>query len=250
MAKINMVVQGKPVNGTVIASYARRVGSLDEIFSVWANAGARQLAEHGNNAWLVSLFDQQVLRMRNGDLSKLGKEVFQYVSAFYPALKWDKDNQKLARSKVAKDSILQTHFADPTATAADEAAGIVEFREKFYRPHGDFALTLTEWRNRETASKDVEDEALPTVAAKALAKQLDKALAAMDAKRFIGASDELKAAADKAKSVYLLLEALTAALVKDETPIDPVKADELLKSGQKGKSARAGGKVADEKVAA
>lgn len=245
-SKVSMVVQGKPVNATVIASYARRVGSLDEIFSVWANAGALQLAQHGNNAWLVSLFDSPVLRMKNGDLSKLGREVFQYVAAFYPAIKWDKENNKLARAKVGKDSILNTHFADPTAKAADEAAGIVEFRDKFYRAHGDFAQTLTEWRNRDVAGKDIDDEALPTVAAKALAKQLDKALAALDAKRFIGASDELKAAADKAKSVFLMLEALTTAVVAEETPIDTAKAAELLKSGQAGKSARAGGKVDKE----
>lgn len=248
--KIAMVVQGKPVNGTVIAAFARRVGSLDEVFSVWANASALQLALHGNRNWLDSLFDQQPLRLKNGALSKLGEEILSYIKAFYPAIKFDKESQKLGWKRPNKDAILATHFVDPTADKADETKGIVQLRDKFYRPHGDFAMTLVEWRNRETAAAEGDDDVLPTVAAKAVVKQLEKALAALEAKRFVGASDELQAAADKAKSLFLTLEAQILATAATELPIDTAKADELLKSGQKGKSARAGGKVEAEKAVA
>lgn len=254
MSKLNMVVQGKAVNQTVINAFAKRVGSLDEIFSVWANAATLQLAQHGNNSWLVSLFESQPLRLKNGELSKLGQEVLGYIRAFYPLVKWDKETQKVGRAKVQPDSVLHTHFVDPTVREADTAAvltktgafvEVVELRGKFYREHGDFSMTLAQWRNRETAPKEgSEDDTLPTVTAKQFAKQLDKSLSALNAKRFVGASDELKLAADKAKSAYLMLEALLAAAVETETPIDQDKAAELLKSGQAGKSKRAGGKVA------
>lgn len=245
MKQANMLVQGKQVNASVIAAYAKRVGTLDDILSVWANAGALQLAQHGNINWLTKLFEMPVLRLKSGDLSKVGAEVMRYLSAHYPAVKWDKDNGKVVRAKVNKDSIQCTHFVDLTAKAASDE--IVEQRNKFWRPHGDFSLTLTEFKNLDrTSEKDEETE--PTVAAKAFVKQVDKALTALTGARFVGAADELQAAADKAKAMYLALEAQIAknlATGKTET-VDFDKAAELLKSGQNGKSARAGGKVEGE----
>jgi len=245
-----MVVQGKQVNPSVIAAFARRVESLDEVLSVWANAGALQLAQHGNINWLSKLFDMPVLRLKSGDLSKLGAEVMRYISAHYPAVKWDKDNGKVCRAKVNKDSIQCSHFVSLTAKAGDE--NVVDQRNKLWVPHGDFSLTLVEFRNLDRTNEKDEDTE-PTVAAKAFVKQVDKALVALGAARFVGAADELQAAADKAKAMYLAIEAQIAkdkAAGKVET-IDADKAAELLKSGQAGRSARAGGKVeADEKAVA
>lgn len=242
MTTQTMVVQGKQVNASIIAAYARRVESLDEVLSVWANAGALQLAQHGNINWLAKLFEMPVLRLKSGDLSKLGSEVMRYISAHYPAVKWDKGNGKVVRAKVNKDSIQCTHFV--TLAAKVDPDLVVEQRNKLWVPHGDFSLTLVEFRNLDrTSEKDEETE--PTVAAKAFVKQADKALTALAATRFIGAADELQAAADKARALYLALEAQIA---KDKAngkveSIDANKAAELLKSGQAGKSARAGGKV-------
>lgn len=253
MKQQTMVVQGKQVNASIIAAFARRVESLDEVLSVWANAGALQLAQHGNINWLNKLFDMPVLRLKTGDLSKLGAEVMRYISAHYPAVKWDKDNGKVCRAKVNKDSIQTTHFvtlnpkhATCAAVANDEGVfvEVVEQRNKLWIPHGDFSLTLTEFRNLDrTSEKDEETE--PTVQAKAFVKQADKAMTALAASRFIGAEDELQAAADKAKALFLLLEAKIAknAANGKSDSVDMAKAAELLKSGQKGKSARAGGKV-------
>lgn len=250
MKQPNMIVQGKPVNASIIAAYAKRVGALDEVLSVWANAGALQLAQHGNINWLSKMFEMPVLRLKSGDLSKLGTEVMRYISAHYPAVKWDKDNGKVVRSKINKDSIQCSHFVSLTAKAGDE--GVTEQRNKLWVPHGDFSLTLVEFRNLDrTTEKDEETE--PTVTAKAFVKQADKAITALAAARFVGAADELQAAADKAKALYMSIEAQIAknmAAGKVES-IDAAKAAELLKSGQAGKSARAGGKIdAQQGVAA
>lgn len=246
MAK-EMIVQGKKVNASIIAAYAKRVGSLDEILSVWANAGAIQLAEHGNMNWLEKLFSMPVLRLKNGDLSKLGTEVRQYVSAHYPALKWDAENQKVVRSKVGKDSIMNSHFVDLLATDAT-AEGMVEQRGKFWRPLGDFSMTLIEWRNfvADNSGNGGDEETAPTVTAKAFVKQLDKALAALEVKRFVGAEDELSAALGKLMAVQELLVKATAKATDAAPTIDADAVHQLLQSGQAGKSARAGGKVEGE----
>lgn len=254
MKPIDMVVQGKKVNASVIAAFAKRVGSIDEVISVWANAGALQLAQHGNLNWLAKLFEMPLLTLKSGDLNKLGAEVMRYISAHYPAVKWDKENHKVARAKVTAANIQYTHFVDLTATAADVVEGgkIVKQGEKFYRPHGDFSLTFAQWREAQAAAEGGEDDPLPTVTAKAFAKQLEKALAAVEAKRFVGAEDELSAALGKAIAMVERLTALTAK-AQDETPkVDVGAALQVLETGRKGKSARAGGKVdkADDKAVA
>lgn len=252
MKQIDMVVQGKKVNASVISAFAKRVGSIDEVISVWANAGALQLAQHGNLNWLAKLFEMPLLTLKSGDLNKLGAEVMRYISAHYPAVKWDKENHKVARAKVTAANIQYTHFVDLTATAADVVEGgkIVKQGEKFYRPHGDFSLTFAQWREAQAAAEGGEDDPLPTVTAKAFTKQMEKALAAMEARRFIGAEDELSAALGK---VLAMVERLTAATAKaqDEAPkVDVAAALSVLETGRKGKAARAGGKVeAAEKAA-
>lgn len=250
MKPIDMVVQGKKVNASVIAAFAKRVGSIDEVISVWANAGALQLAQHGNLNWLAKLFEMPLLTLKSGDLNKLGAEVMRYISAHYPAVKWDKENHKVARAKVTAANIQYTHFVDLTATAVDADAKVEKHGDKFYRPHGDFSLTFAQWREAQAAVEGSEDDPLPTVTAKAFAKQLEKALAAVEAKRFVGAEDELSAALGKAIAMVERLTALTAK-AQDETPkVDVGAALQVLETGRKGKAARAGGKVeAAEKAA-
>lgn len=261
MKQVDMVVQGKKVNASVIAAFAKRVGSVDEVLSVWANAGALQLAQHGNLNWLNRLFEMPLLTLKSGDLNKLGQEVMRYISAHYPAVKWDKDNHKVARAKVTAANIQYTHFVDLTVKDADTAAvltqggvfaEVVKQGDKFYRPHGDFSLTFAQWREAQAANEKEDDDALPTVTAKAFTKQMEKALAAMEAKRFVGAEDELSAALDK---VLAMVERLTAATAKaqDEAPkVDVGAALQVLETGRRGKAARAGGKVdkADDKAVA
>lgn len=253
MAKSNkavsvLTVQGKQVTGTIIAAYAKRIGSIDDVLSVWANAATLQAAVYGNRNWLDSLFSMPTLRLKSGELSKSGKEVFKYVSEHCPRIVWDKETQKFGLTKLVKDSILETHFVAVNATK--EGGDIIAHRNKFYLPHGDFALTFTEFKNLEKAPKDVEEKE-PSMTAKAFAKQAEKALECFANQRFTGTPDELLAASLRAKELFLALDAAFAAATAkaaDKAPegvaVDDKMAAQLHASGQKGKALRAGNKVA------
>lgn len=252
---ITLTVQGTAVDSRVIAAYAKRVGSIDTILSVWANAATLQVAVHGNRNWLDSLFAMPTLRLKSGELNKAGKEVLSYITAHCPRVVWNKEHQTIGLTKLQKESILATHFV---AVGADKESEVVSLhRNKFYQPHGDFALTLTEFKNlqKPEVEKEEQEEKMTAVA---FAKQADKALACFKAERFTGTPDELLAAAVKAKALFLALDAAhtaaenaklkamqeagTAATGADV--LDTAKAAELLASGQNGKSKRAGQKVA------
>ena len=243
-----LTVQGKQVTGTIIAAYAKRIGSIDDVLSVWANAATLQAAVYGNRNWLDSLFSMPTLRLKSGELSKSGKEVFKYVSEHCPRIVWDKESKKFGLTKLVKDSILETHFVAVNATK--EGGDIIAHRNKFYLPHGDFALTFTEFKNLEKAPKDVEEKE-PSMTAKAFAKQAEKALECFANQRFTGTPDELLAASLRAKELFLALDAAFAAATAkaaDKAPegvaVDDKMAAQLHASGQKGKALRAGNKVA------
>jgi hypothetical protein len=253
--QLTLTVQGKQVNNTIIAAYAKRVGSLDEVLSVWANAATLQVAIHGNRNWMDALFDVPVMRLASGALSKTGKEVFNYISAHCPRVVWNKENNTVGMTKLQKDSILATHFIAVGATEESEVVSL--HRNKFYMAHGDFALTLTAFKNLVKPEVEKEEQEEKMTAA-AFIKQADKALNCFNAQRFVGTEDELLTAMTKAKALFLaldaqLVEAEKAKLAKlaesgiaatAADVVDVAKADELHKSGQAGKALRAGGKVA------
>lgn len=255
MTKLNITVQGTVVNSRVIAAFGRRVDSLDTILSVWANAATLQVAVHGNRNWLDSLFALPAMRLANNDLSKMGKEVLAYITAHCPRVVWNKDNQAIGLTKLQKESILATHFVAVGATAESETVSL--HRNKFYQVHGDFALTLTGFKNLQKPEKEEEDKE-PSMTAKAFVKQAEKALECFKNSRFTGTPDELLAAMVAAKALFLavdgeLVKAEAAKLAKLQEGgiaatagdvLDTVKAGELLASGQNGKSKRAGQKVA------
>lgn len=251
---ITLTVQGKVITNTVIAAYAKRVGTIDDVLSVWANAATLQVAQHGNRNWIDALFSMPSLKLANGDLSKAGKDVFKYIEAHFPRAVWDKESQKVGFKKLQKDSIMATHFV---AVGADKAEGVVvEQRGKFYAPQGDFALTLTGFKNLEKPGKEPEEKEI-SMTAKAFSKQAEKALACFKDAKFTGTPDELLAAAQHAKALFLAIDAAYDKAQADKLAklaengeaataadvLDTAKAAELLKSGQAGKATRAGGKV-------
>lgn len=253
MAKSNkavsvLTVQGKQVTGTIIAAYAKRIGSIDDVLSVWANAATLQVAVYGNRNWLDTLFTMPTLRLQSGELSKAGKEVFKYVSEHCPRIVWDKESKKFGLTKLVKDSILETHFVAVGATK--EGGDIIAHRNKLYLPHGDFALTFTEFKNLEKAPK-VKEETAPSMTAKAFIANAEKALACFKDERFVGTPDELLAASLRAKELFLALDAkftAAAAKVAAQAPhgidVDAAMSAKSDAAGQKGASTRAGGKVA------
>lgn len=265
----NIIIQGKAINNTVIAAYAKRIGSIDDILSVWANAATLQVVQHGNRNWLDSLFNMPALRLNNRDLSKAGKDVLAYIKAHCPAIVWNKDNQTIGMQKIGKDNVLSHSFIAVGHTAPVDGV-VFELNGKFYMTHGDFCLTFNEFKNIAKTGKVPNTDA-PSMLAKAFNKQADKAMETFKAGRFIGTPEELFEAYSKAKALADSIDAALQAAVKLEQdklaklatievtqisapvspadmPIDTVLSAQLDQSGQAGKSKRAGGKV-EPKVA-
>jgi len=260
LAVTSMTVQGTMVNSTIIAAYSRRVGSLDDVLSVWANAATLQVAVHGNRNWIDSLFALPVMRLTSGALSKTGKEVFAYIAAHCPRVVWDKEHNKVALTKLQKESILATHFVAVGATAESETVQL--HRNKFYKAHGDFALTFAGFKNLEKPEVEKEEVA-PKMTAKAFATQAEKALSCLKDDRFVGTQEELFSALAHAKALYLALDAQFEAKAKAEqaklaesgiaatadAKVDTAKAAQSAGVGTNrngkttGKDTRAGGKV-------
>lgn len=263
-------VQGKAVNNTIISAFAKRLGSIDDVLSVWANAATLQIVQHGNRNWLDSLFGMPAMRLKNNELSKAGKDVLAYIKAHCPLIVWNKDNQTIGMQKIGKDNVLAHSFIAVGHTAPVESI-VTEYHGKFYMPHGDFCLTFNEFKNLAKPEKEVKDSD-PSMLASAFIKQADKALLTFEAGRFIGTPEELLTAYVKAKELSDKINAALEASIKLEAdklaklatieaiqpgmevspadmPIDTVLANQLHQSGQNGKSKRAGGKV-EPKVAA
>lgn len=245
----SLTVQGTVVTATLLATYSKRMGSIDSLISVWANAATLQVALHGNRNWLDTLFAQPTLVLKSGELSKAGKDVLAYIKAHYPRTTWDKVANKVAFEKMAEDSIQAKNFVAVGHTAPDADKGVFELRNKFYMPHGDFALTFDEFKNVKRAAKDIEPKEV-SMTAKAFVKQAEKALECFKDKRFVGTPDELLSASLRAKELYLALDAEFNAASAKAAEADPVgvehddkMAAQLLASGQKGKAVRAGNKV-------
>ena len=241
MTKQNIVVQGTTVNSTVIGAYTKRLNNLESVVSVWANAAALQVAKHNNANWLQGLFNAAPMRIKNGELSALGKQVFKYIEAHFPRIVWDKESQKVGVKKYNAESPLATCFVAVGADA--ESEGIRLMGSKFYSEHGDFRLTFAEFQNLPKPEPKEGEETAPSVTAKAFVKQADKALECFKAKRFVGTDDELLSASLRAKELYLAIEAQLAEQAKAKETVDTAMVAQLLKSGQEGKSKRAGGKV-------
>lgn len=252
----SVTVQGTVVDARLIGAYKKSFGKHEQILSVWANAAAVQMAQHGNRNWIDTLFQLPIMTLKSGDLSKQGTELYQYIKAHFPRLVWDKKSHKMGLVKLQKESILATHFVAVGATAetpvvegmaADKV--VVQVGAKFYSAFGDFALTFTEFKNLE--KPDVEkEEVAPKMTAKAFATQAEKALSCLKEQRFIGTKEELHSALAHAKALYMALDAQFTAEAKKTESVDTAKAAQSAGVGTNrngkttGKDTRAGGKVA------
>lgn len=262
MSKLTMIVQGKNVNASVISAFCTRLNNLESVVSVWANAATLQVALHNNSNWLNSLFDAAPMRVKNGDLSALGKQVFKYIESHFPRVVWNKDTQKIGVKKFNAESPLATSFVVPNC--AQETETIRLMGNKYYSAHGDFAMTFAEFKNIEKVVKEKDEDEAPKMTAKAFITQATKALECFKSERLVGTADELFAAATHAKALFLALDAAHSAaeLAKSaklaeqgiaaagESAIDLGKMAESQNVKASSKSRAAGGKVKPEMAAA
>lgn len=244
----SLTVQGTLVDARLIGAYKKSFGKHETILSVWANAAALQMAKHGNRNWLDTLFALPVMRLKSGDLSKQGTELYHYIKAHFPRLVWDKKSHSMGLVKLQKESIVGTHFVAVGAT--EESEGVKQVGAKFYSEFGDFALTFTEFKNLEKAAPGEVEEVAPKMTAKAFATQAEKALACLKDQRFIGTKEELFSALAHAKALYMALDAQFTAEAAKAPTVDAAKALQSagvgtkINGSNKGADSRAGGKVA------
>jgi len=243
-----ITVQGTTVDARLIAAYKKSFSKHETILSVWANAAAIQMAQHGNRNWIDTLFQLPVMTLKSGDLSKLGTELYRYIKAHFPRLVWDKKSHKMGLVKLQKESIVATHFVAVGAT--EESDTVKQVGSKFYSAFGDFALTFTEFKNLEKAAPEETEEEAPKMTAKAFANQAEKALKCLKDSRFIGTKEELWSALAHAKALYMALDAQFSAEANKGESVDVAKALQSAGVGtngngnNKGADKRAGGKVA------
>lgn len=195
-----LIVQGRTINNKIVAGFKKRVESIDGVLSAWANAAAIECT-NGNMDWLTQLFS--VLRLKNGALSKQGKDVLAYIQRHYPLVTYNTETHVVGRKSQNASSIYNKKFLAPTSRSPEAET----INGKIYLPKGDFELTYSEFLELQAKKKD-EDDLPKSVTAKQLMSQFDKTLLAGKEARLIGTVDELTKAAAEAQRVYFaLLEA-------------------------------------------
>ena len=211
--KFNTVtVRGATIDASRVTSALKRINGTDGDITMIANVAALHLVVHNNPTVLTRLFDAPALRGVNGDLKKLGRDVFDYIKAHCPLILWDKEKKVIRVRKVGPDNQLRGKFAVPFSADKDGKAELVE--------PGDFALTFGEWQDKRAQQAPKGNPGPKSVKAETLTGQLTKALEALKAGRILGETPELAALSVIARELAI---AATGAAHDKATPIDADK---------------------------
>jgi len=228
-----ITIAGKIITAQQVAAFNKSFAGQSEIITTWANYCTIHAVAHNNIDPLNAMLNNAAFRLTSGKASKLGKEVFSFIKAHAPQIQEDTKTGRFIVKKMKVENPQFKHFADPSNLDDDGKPAIVE--------PGDFALSFDAWRVLEEPKKE---EKPATLKAATVANQVQKALDAINGKLFTASADEARQLAEQLKSLFVTVDFIAGQLAKSEMPLDTDKAAELLKSGQAGKSKRAGGKVA------
>lgn len=234
MSKITITIRGKVITAQQVAAFGKGLAAQSEAITVWANYCAIHAVVHHNIEPLNAMLQNSAFRLTTGKLSKLGGEVAAYIKAHAPQIQLNSETRRYIVARMKADNPRFQKFANP-AELVDEKPAIVEA--------GDFALTFDEWRTMEKAAKEPKPA---TLKAATVTGQIGKVLEAIQQKRLSASAEEADTLLADVLKLQAELVSLTAKLKADVEPVDANKVAELLKSGQEGKSKRAGGKVAAE----
>jgi hypothetical protein len=228
-----VTVGGKVITGQQIAAFKTGAKTAGENLTVWANACTVQLYQ-GNANWANGLFDMPTMRLANGKLSAMGKNVLAYMKAHAPCVSFNTAKGKIVYSdnnKTKGKAFRQTGLNSPLLDADGEATT-------------DFPLTFSEFLNWEKAKG--EPKAPASLKASTVSGQVEKALTELGNGNFAATAEECAALA--AQLADLMAKVATMHAKKEaQKPIEQqgVDADraEQLQGLKPGKSGRAGGKV-------
>lgn len=231
--KVTITVRGKVITSQQVAAFGKSLANQSEAITVWANYCAIHAVVHHNIEPLNAMLQNGAFRLTTGKLSKLGGEVAAYIKAHAPQIQLDAKTGRYIVARMKADNPRFQKFANPANLDGDGKPAIVEA--------ADFALTFDEWRTMEKAAKEPKPV---TLKAATVTGQIGKVLEAIQQKRLSASVEEADTLLADVLKLQAELVSLTAKLKADVEPVDADKAAELLKSGQAGKSKRAGGKVA------
>ncbi len=229
-----ITIRGQVISSQQISSIAGKLASQSESITLWANYCAIHAVAYFNTAPLAAMLQNPAFKLASGKPSKLGGEVLAYIKAHAPQIQVDAETGAPKVAKMAESNPLRGMFQNPAEIDDDTQKPVIV-------APADFALTFDEWRQLE---KPTKEKAEPKVKAATVAKKLAEVQTAMQAGKLVASADELRELAEAAKALFLALDAQHSAEAAKAEPIDTAKAAELLKSGQDGKSKRAGGTVA------
>ena len=228
-----VTVAGKIITGQQITAFKNSTANAGENMTVYANACAIQLYQ-GNPNWANDLFALPTMRLTNGKLSAMGKNVLAYMKAHAPRVHYNSTKGKIVFSdaKSLGKSFTVTGGGAPLLDAAGE-------------PSTDFPMGYTDFLNW---SKPKQEKAPVSLKAATVSGQINKALAEITAGNFAATAEEAASLAAELAELMAKVAALhakkEAAKPAESQGVDATMATQLLKSGQAGKSKRAGGKVA------
>jgi hypothetical protein len=232
--KVTVTIRGKVITAQQIAAFGKGLAAQSDVITTWANYCAIHAVVHHNIEPLNAMLQNGAFRLSTGKLSKLGGEMVAYIKAHAPQVQLDTKTGRYIVARMKADNPRFQKFANPANLDADGKPAIVDA--------GDFALTFDQWRTLEKAAKEPKPAPLK---ASTVANQLTKALEAINSKAFSATAEEARELAKKLSDLFVTVDFVASQLASKAEPIDDNKAAELLKSGQSGKSKRAGGKVAD-----
>jgi len=232
--KVTVTIRGKVITAQQIAAFGKGLAAQSDVITTWANYCAIHAVVHHNIEPLNAMLQNGAFRLATGKLSKLGGEVVSYIKAHAPQVQLDSKTGRYIVARMKPDNPRFKKFANPANLDADDKPAIVDA--------GDFALTFDQWRTLEKAAKKPNSAPLK---ASTVANQLTKALDAINSKAFSATAEEARELAKQLSELFVTVDFVASQLASKAEPVDDGKVTELLKSGQSGKSKRAGGKVAD-----
>lgn len=228
-----VTVAGKIITGQQIAAFKTSTANAGENMTVYANACTIQLYQ-GNPNWANDLFALPTMRLANGKLSAMGKNVLAYMKAHAPRVHYNSVKGKIVFSdaKALGKAFTVTGGGAPLLDAAGE-------------PSTDFPMGYTDFLNW---SKPKQEKAPASLKAATVSGQINKAMAELAAGNFAATAEEAASLAAELAELMAKVAALhakkEAAKPVEAQGVDAVMVSQLLKSGQAGKSKRAGCKVA------
>lgn len=183
---ISITIRGTAIDARAFGNLKSAIGKVDEKMTLAANAATVQAVVHGNWVWIRDLFNVDGMRKQNGDLTKRGAELRDYIKTFAPINFETKDGNltiKGTKNRKNKGMFFALEKDEDGAPLKVDAA-----------ENPDFPQTLTEWRNAQGAT---EDDGPKNKKAVTLANQLAAMAAIVAGEKedvnLIGSAEELAA---------------------------------------------------------